>query len=95
MTDLLGALLGRFAAVLETKVSAAGLGVLIGAALSWALDTYVFRQGSPGWAKQAIEWVAPILGALLFGYIAPHTHRPELAAPTAAAVPEAPRPPAS
>lgn len=65
----------------ETKVTAASLGALIGAALSWALDTYVFRGTTPGVVTQLVQWAAPILGALVFGWLAPHTHRPDLGAP--------------
>jgi hypothetical protein len=74
--SLLWTILGRIAPALETKVSAATLGALIGAALSWALDTYVFTSGVPGVAEQLVEWIAPILGAIVFGWLAPHTPRP-------------------
>jgi hypothetical protein len=67
--------------VIERKVSAAGLGALIAGALIWALQTWVFKGAVPGILSQLIDWLAPILGALIFGYLAPHTPRPDLEEP--------------
>jgi hypothetical protein len=83
VSGLLGALLGRLSAVLglETKVTAASLGALLGGALTGLLERFVFHHGVPGIVAEVIAWAAPIVGAAVLGWLAPHTHRPDLAPP--------------
>lgn len=56
----------------ERRVTAACFGALIGGALIWALETWVFTGGVPGIGRDFIDWLAPVLGALVSGWLAPH-----------------------
>jgi hypothetical protein len=88
VTRLLEAMLGRLSAALglETKVTAASLGALLGGALTGLLERFVFHHGVPGILAEIIAWAAPIVGAVILGWLAPHTHRPDLAPPAVVTV---------
>jgi hypothetical protein len=87
--------LGSFSrtARLELKVTAAGLGALLGGLLVALLERFVWRAGLPGTWREIIDAGAALLGALILGWLAPHTERPDLA-PTGPTVVAEPRPPA-
>jgi hypothetical protein len=78
MTRLIEVLLGRLSEVLglEVKVTAATLGALLGGALTGLLERFVFSSGVPGILAEVIAWGAPLVGALVLGWLAPHTSRP-------------------
>lgn len=75
----------------ERKVTAAGagaaLGVALGDVLVWVLDEYVWRDGAVP-APVATLAVVVAAGAVAWcsGWVARHTHRPDL--PAAGAEPE-------
>jgi hypothetical protein len=67
------------------QVTAACLGALVGGALIWVLDVFVFTAGVPGVGEQFIDWVAPIAGAVLFAWLEPWLVEARLAPPPAEA----------
>jgi hypothetical protein len=50
--------------------TAAGLGALLGGGLIWALEEYVFAGGTPGILRDLIDWLAPLAGAAILGWLA-------------------------
>jgi len=56
---------------MSTDVTAACLGAVLGGALIWALETWVFTGGVvPDAWRSLVDWVAPLIGAALFGLAA-------------------------
>lgn len=78
---------------MKFDLSAAGIGALIGGGLIWILEEYVFAGGTPGILRDFIDWLAPVLGGILFGLIYPRI--PGLPHPYADHHPEPGRQPAS
>jgi len=52
---------------MNTDITAACLGALLGGALIWALETWVFNTGAPGVIHQVVDWAAPLVGAAILG----------------------------
>jgi hypothetical protein len=68
---------------IETKVVAAAGGTTLGVTISglviYLLDELVYKTSDvPAPVVTAVVTVIPILLTFLAGYIAPHTHRPDL-----------------
>jgi hypothetical protein len=66
--------------VVETKVAASSAAGIVTGLLSWALVAFipVFKSGIPGELQPFLPVAAGWLVATAAGYLAPHTHRPDL-----------------
>ena len=73
---------------IETKVQAGTASAAVAGVALWALQTYVFKSGMPQGVESLVYLAVPAVLAGAAGYLAPHTHRPDLT------VPAAPPPPA-
>jgi len=50
-------------------ITAACLGAMIGGALIWILETWVFNGTAPGIARDFVDWLAPLAGAFVFAWL--------------------------
>ena len=66
-------------APLETKVQAGTASAAVAGVALWALQTYVFKSGMPQGVESLVYLAVPAVLAGAAGYLAPHTHRPDLA----------------
>jgi hypothetical protein len=67
------------AAPVEAKVQAGSLTAAAAGVALWALQTYVFKGSDvPAGVVSLVYLLVPGVLALAAGYVAPHTHRPEL-----------------
>ena len=82
------------AAPVEAKVTAGSLSAAAAGVVLWALQTYVFKNGMPAGAESLVYLLVPAVIAFAGSYVAPHTHRPDLA-PVPAPVPAPPAGPAA
>ena len=75
--------------MIETKVAAGSFTGILTGLITWALVAYVpaFRSGLPAPVAALIPVAVAWLAHSVASYEAPHTHRPELAAPAGATVP--------
>jgi len=68
----------------ETKVQAGSLAAAVAGVALWALQTYVFKDsGVPDGVVSLVYLAVPAVIAGVGGYLAPHTHRPDIAVPAA------------
>ena len=67
----------------ETKVQAGTLSAAVAGVALWVLQTYVFKGGMPQGLESLVYLAVPAVLAGAAGYLAPHTHRPDLAPPPA------------
>jgi hypothetical protein len=58
------------------KLEGAGLGALIGGAVIWALETYLFKGTLPGVLRDFIDWLVPVILALISGWLTPPARTP-------------------
>jgi len=66
----------------ETKVQAGSLAAAAAGVALWALQTYVFKDsGIPDGVVSLVYLAVPAVIAGVGGYLAPHTHRPDVAVP--------------
>lgn len=65
----------------ETKVQAASLSAAAAGVALWVLQTYVFKGSMPQGVESLVYLAVPGIVAGVAGYVAPHTHRPDLPAP--------------
>ncbi len=65
---------------IEAKVKASSTTAFVAGALVWLLGHYVIKGQVPPEVSALIYAVVPGVLALAAGYLAPHTHRPDLAA---------------
>jgi hypothetical protein len=78
--------------LIETKVGVGSAGGISVGLLTWALVTFVpaWNAGIPDQLVPFLPIAAGWLTSTIAGYLAPHTHRPDLAEPVPAAVPVLP-----
>lgn len=69
------------APAIETKVKASTVTAAAVGLVLWALGRYVFHGEVPTEVSIAALVLLPALGSLIAGYLAPHTHRPDLTQP--------------
>lgn len=69
------------AAPIETKVTAGSLSAAAAGVALWALQTWVFKSGTPDGVVSLVYLVVPAVIAGAGAYLAPHTHRPDLLPP--------------
>jgi hypothetical protein len=75
-------------APVEAKTLAGGLGGAIAGAIISILSVYAFKgSGVPAAMQSLIYTFTPLILAGGAAYLAPHTHRPDLAAPPPPAAP--------
>lgn len=75
------------AAAVEAKVTAGSLSAAAAGVALWALQTWVFKSGTPDGVVSLVYLLVPAVIAGAGGYLAPHTHRPDLAHPVPPPVP--------
>lgn len=63
----------------ETKVQAGTLSAAAAGVVLWVLQTYVFKGAMPQGVESLVYLAVPAVLAGAAGYLAPHTHRPDLA----------------
>jgi hypothetical protein len=65
----------------ETKVQAGTVSAAVAGVVLWVLQAYVFKDGMPQGVESLVYLAVPAVLAGAAGYVAPHTHRPDLAPP--------------
>ena len=65
-------------APVETKVTAGTASAAVAGVVLWVLTTYVFKSGMPQGLESLVYLAVPAVLAGAAGYLAPHTHRPDL-----------------
>ncbi len=65
----------------ETKVTAATLAAAFSGLILWGLATYAFRGAVPAPVVLVVSLAVPAGMTFAAGYMAKHTHRPDLPAP--------------
>jgi hypothetical protein len=51
------------------SAQAATAGALLGGAIIWALEEYVFTNGAPGVLRDLIDWLAPLIAAAIGAWL--------------------------
>jgi hypothetical protein len=78
----------------DRPVAGACIGATIGGLLIWVLEDYVFRGTAPGILRDLIDALAPLLGALLGGFVGYRSqHQGTHAGDGRHTAPEPPQPP--
>ena len=76
-------------ATVETKVTAGSLAAAASGVVLYCLQRWVFKGEVPADFQSLIYLAVPGAIALAAGWLAPHTHRPDLAPPAPPPVPAA------